>query len=1005
MRSSSRIRWAAGVLAAWLLSGCAPEARPESSHTDITTASGPVNAPFDVQKVMDQVHFAFRPQGQGWEGGHSTYAVRVEADGFSVTPAHYPRSTEEQRSQRPEAPTHAPVKGAPVRFGTAQVSRGGVPLASPAAKGRVKDSGGLTFARGEVAEHLQNARDGVEQSWSFERKPGGAGDLEVRLPVKGARFLGETVNGLHFASGSTGLGVRYGHGTWVDAEGHRTPVPSRFEADSIVLSVPSVVVEASAYPAVLDPIVSPELGMDAPVSGPADEDQTNPAIAHNGTTYLVVWEDNRVYADSDIYGARVSNTGTVLDGTGILIAQSSGWLYKPAVAHDGTNFLVVWQESRGLTGQDIYGARVSGAGTVLDPSTIPISTIDNNQTVPSVAHDGTNFLVVWQDRRGGTSDDIYGARVSGAGAVLDLGGIPISTAANNQTAPAVASNGTNSLVVWQDTRSGGSSDIYGARVSNTGTVLNTSGLLISTAVNAQEAPAVAYNGADFLVVWQDFRSGTNYDIYGARVSGTGVVRNPSGLAISTAANDQKDPAVARAGTNCLVVWQHASGSGIYGARVSGTGTVLDTNGMRLSAPLPSGSSFEYTPAVAHDGTNFLVVWRSRDMNTGGDDIYAARVSGTGMVLDTTANRLSTTANGQYTPSVAHDGTNFLVVWLDHRGDTRTIYGARVSETGTVLDPSGISVTTSVPGDAPVVAHDGTNFLVVWRQYRFSAGTGDDIVGARVSSDGTVLDPSGLLISTAPGNQGRPMLAHDGMNFLVVWHESRSDTGYDVYGARVRSDGTVLDSSGIPIATAIGNQFYPSVAFNGTNFLVVWNESVSGSSDNIYGARVSSAGAVLDPSGILISTTPSSDKGTTSVAHNGMYFLVVWEEYISSTGYDIYGTRVSSDGTVLDSSGIPISTATDRQALPVVAYDGANFLVVWEDSRGGPRSYDIYGARVDEWGTVLDPSGIPISTEPEAEHEPRVTSMGGESSLVVYRRFNSSPDISSERVQARLVQSP
>ncbi|HYO55626.1 hypothetical protein [Archangium sp.] len=248
---------------------------------------------------MDQVHFAFRPQGPGWEGGHSTYAVRVAADGFSVTPYHYPkgqpegaeapRPSPEQRGRRVESPSHEYVKGEPVRFGAARVTRGGRVLASHEGQGRVKDSGGLTLARGEVAEHFRNSQDGVEQSWSFERRLGGTGALEVRVAVESGHFLGETAGGLHFAAGPTGLGVRYGHGTWVDARGNRTAVPARFEAGSIVLSVPAQVVEDSAYPAVLNPIVSPEFGMDDPVYGPADGSQYIAAVGFCGMNFLVVW--------------------------------------------------------------------------------------------------------------------------------------------------------------------------------------------------------------------------------------------------------------------------------------------------------------------------------------------------------------------------------------------------------------------------------------------------------------------------------------------------------------------------------------------------------------------------------------------------------------------------------------------------------------------------------------------------------------------------------------------
>src|SRR5205807_2453866 len=144
----------------------------------------------------------------------------------------------------------------------------------------------------------------------------------------------------------------------------------------------------------------------------------------------------------------------------------------------------------------------------------------------------------WGDARSGVADpNIYGARVSQAGTVLDPAGIPISTAANGQYAARVAFDGTNYLVAWQDLRSG-SYDVYGARVSQAGTVLDTAGIAITTAINAQYAPSVALGGATYLVTWQDYRAGANNDIYGARVNQAGTVLDTAGIPISIAANSQ-----------------------------------------------------------------------------------------------------------------------------------------------------------------------------------------------------------------------------------------------------------------------------------------------------------------------------------------------------------------------------------------------------------------------------------------------------------------------------------
>ncbi|MEO0096439.1 MAG: FlgD immunoglobulin-like domain containing protein, partial [candidate division WOR-3 bacterium] len=195
------------------------------------------------------------------------------------------------------------------------------------------------------------------------------------------------------------------------------------------------------------------------------------------------------------------------------------------------------------------------------------------------------------------------------------------------------------------------------------------------------------------------------------------------------------------------------------------------------------------------------------------------------------------------------------------------------------------------------------------------------------------------------------------------------------------DEFLIDASVI-YAPAPYHQRFPSVAFDGTNYLVVWNDRRSGSNFDIYGTRVTPDGVVLDPSGILISTA-RNDQFSPSVAFDGTNYLVVWNDRRSGSDFDIYGTRVTTNGVVLDPSGIPISTAYYTQNFPSIAFDGVNYLVVWEDDRnlGIP---DIYGALVSPSGVVID--SFSLSTQLNYRYRPAVAHGAGNQFLTTYAGF-------------------
>ncbi len=993
-------------------------------------ATPSVSTPFDVGAVIRQVHFAYRPaEVGGFEGGHATYGVTVRGGAVSVTPVHHPPAGQvdavDISSHEPHTDPNShvnrpePVTGAPATFTTTAMARGGVQVMDGLASASVDKDGSLAMSRGAVTEQLRNSDEGVEQSWRFPRRPDGSGDLTVRVRVSGQRFVGRTAHGLHFEDPATGIGVRYGQATWIDAGGKRSALSADFQGGAVVITVPAALVEASAYPALLDPVISPEYGLNTSVQAPAWNNQRLPAVASDGTDYLVVWDDYRhlKYATYDIYAARVSSAGKVLDPGGVRVSSAANNQVRPAVAFDGTRYLVAWYDYRNnATYPDIYGSRISKSGTVLDPVGITISTASSYQYNPRIAVGGGNFLVAWQDYRSGSYANVYGARVSPAGVVLDKKGFLISGASHHQSAPDLAFDGTNFLVVWMDYRKTSGKytrvDIYGARVSTSGTLLDKNGFKISTNGVLQYYPSISYsaNGATFLVVWQEYRNlaKTYWDIVGQTVTTTATLKGTN-VMICKASGDQSEPTVAHDGSDFMVAWRDnrsSTASNIYGARVTVGGALVTGSEVAIS----QASGTQYRPSIAWAKSGYLVAWEDGRNHSGSNyDIYGARLTGAGALKDPAGILISTSGGDQSRPAVAHDGTNYLVVWQEKRNyvTTRTdLYGALVSASGSLVTSSGITISKAANDQLyPAVTYGGGKYLVVWEDRR----SGTNIYGTQVGTTGTVSHPSGVPISAAAGNQQWPAVASDGSGYLVVWQDYRNNKSYpDVYGTRVSGLGAVVDASGIAIAKASFYQQTPAVAYGVGSYLVVWMDyrNYKVSNWDIHGARVSTAGKVLDTNSIVISDQIHHQQYP-AVAHDNANFMVVWQDQrnsVSGTSWDIHGARVSSAGNLFGSTkaGFSISVSGGDQLRPRVASSTSSFLAVWKDYRGGKHNPDIYGTLISSAGTVKSKLGYTISTDSDYDIAPNVTSPGAGKYMVVYSRFSAAASEGAFRVKARFL---
>lgn len=339
--------------------------------------------------------------------------------------------------------------------------------------------------------------------------------------------------------------------------------------------------------------------------------QTSPVSASDGTVFLVVWTE--FLADSRIMAARVrASDGMVLDPQGLFIATFRSYQTEPMVASDGTGFLIVWEDLGGASGSDVMAARVSPVdGSAPAVQVAPLVTADGDQMFPAVASNGNGYLVTWEHAAAGTFAEIRAGHMDAAGALAPAGGFLVQGGGFPKFRPVAASNGQGYLIAWEDARSG-ALDIHAARVDPAGTALvDGASIPVSQAPSVQTNLAIASNGEDYLVVWEDYRMGSEADIYAARVLGSdGSVPDPVGITLTSAGSYQIFPAAASSGGDFLVAWEDygAAGGGVtdvLGARVSSRdGSLLET-GQVFASP---GES-QFLPALAAVEGRYLLAYQ------------------------------------------------------------------------------------------------------------------------------------------------------------------------------------------------------------------------------------------------------------------------------------------------------------------------------------------------------------------------------------------------------------
>ena len=663
---------------------------------------------------------------------------------------------------------------------------------------------------------------------------------------------------------------------------------------------------------------------------------------------------------------------------------------------DGTSFriaagaashLVTFTGSPGTGSQSLYGARVSFEGAVLDPYPFPITSSPADYHPPvEMAFNGSDWLVVWPDRRNNLSSELFAARIAPDGSVRDPNGIPVAVASAGVTS--VTSDGSGFLVVSQDL------GVRATLVDATGTVVRQ----FTVREGASEGSG-AFNGTHYLVAYGETVPSAVH-LRAERLTPTG---DPVGGVIDLGVATGGGAVAASDGTDWLIAYSAASGLAWRVVRADGSlgpsGSFSAAHGAfslswggsaywltaRAGLPLTLvriGAQGELlgsarhdvevspTSAVVHGGGTPFVAYQE---SVGFTPVFGSRLTSELALIDDPPVVLSASANSHNDVRAANGAGGYLTVFTDSRDTPRTnyVHARRVGADGVPADSRGFRVSPESGQDADV-AFGANAYLVAWQ-----ASPSGEIRGTRLSASGVMLDePNGFRIARSGSS---PAVASNGTDYYVTW---QSD---GLRGARVLSSGLLSGSS---VTFSERSVDAPAIASNGSRYLIAWSEL-----GRVKAKRTDDNGTILDATAIDI-VREWVGAGRTQVASDGRDWFVVWE---ASNG--VGGARIAANGTVSDASSLVIDSAATAGSGSV-AWTGEAYLVAW--SRQDLNVGTILGQRFSACGGVLDSTPFTISAGGPLVFSDSIDLAGDDqgSALVTYTRADA--DLVARRAHARTI---
>lgn len=494
--------------------------------------------------------------------------------------------------------------------------------------------------------------------------------------------------------------------------------------------------------------------------------------------------------DAGGYGARVAASTTQLavlwkSSAGLNVAiftngipgartvlQASLLGYDQAIASNGSGFAAFWAGTGGTSAAIWDGVGWTSAYVAPDTYASGIS----------VASDGARYRAVWIAGAGSSCAARSATYSGGAWSTVTLG------SSSTGISPALAVTPTTTCIAWR-----GYGDLGATlRVERSGTVTTTTGFYGAYSWSSLAAAAAGDR-------CQVAAAGTD-GVYGASHDGTSWTTTGASLGFATGADS---PAVLPLGTTGFLVVARA-GSHVQVNRAAAPGWAFAASAIQAD----TGAEAARSVIAARAGDTARLVFAKADAE--GERLRIVRVDAVGVGAPETLPMPPPPGQAANVQLAANASGEVVAVWEQQdAGGTGAFCAFRIA--GRWSAPQRLDAR----GTTPVVASNGTEFMVAW----VTPGPSDvPRIVARRLAEGTWLEDATVVVAPTFWPFGPPLLASDGAGYALTY-----DGGFGPVGV-IYSVGTWLAPQQLNTVGTKGTAGRANVAGRSGEYLFAWADA-------------------------------------------------------------------------------------------------------------------------------------------------------------------------------------